>query len=253
MRFAVAACMGLFALASPALAAPEGPAAATTKADAAVDPARLAAARRTVDYVFPTGTYARMLNGTMDKMMDSMMDSMMKMPVRDLAGISGVDASKLGPGTTAQIMEIYDPVYRERMRVTTHAMMGEMSTLMTRFEPDIREGLSHAYAAKYDVRQLGELNAFFATPTGRQYAADSYLIMMSPEVMSKMQAFVPELMKQMPAIVEKVKAKNASLPPVRKYADLSDADKTKLAGLLGISRQDLDKSEATKAHAEPSP
>ncbi|MGG2005340.1 DUF2059 domain-containing protein [Novosphingobium resinovorum] len=141
--------------------------------------------------MFPLGTYGRIMNGTMDKMMDSIMDSMMQMPLKDLAGISGVDTEKLGSGTMAQIMEIYDPAFKQRMSATTRTMMTDMMGLMTQFEPDIRDGLASAYAGRFDAKQLQEMNAFFATPTGKAYAADSYIIMMSPEVMNRMQALMP--------------------------------------------------------------
>ncbi|MEJ2410537.1 MAG: DUF2059 domain-containing protein [Novosphingobium sp.] len=230
--------------AAPALAAEVVPAAATSEAPA--DPARLAAARQTVDYVFPAGTYARIMNGTMDKMMDSVMDSMSKMPLKDLAGIGGVDTSKLGSASMAEIMEIYDPVFKERINITTHTMMSQMVGIMSEFEPEIRNGLVQAYAAKFDIKQLGELNTFFATPTGKEYAADSYLIMMSPQVMAKMQAFMPKMMRQMPAIMAKVKAATANLPRPRKFADLTQAEKSKLAQILGISEAKLEKQETTK-------
>ncbi len=237
------ACAALLCAAVPAFAAEPAPAVAAASAD----PARLAAARQTVDYIFPLGTYARLMNGTMDKMMDSIMDSTMQMPVKDLTGISGVDTDKLGSASLAEIMAIYDPAYKERMRVSTRTMMAEMSMLMTEFEPEIRDGLATAYAIRFDAGQLRDLNTFFATPTGKAYAAESYMIMMSPEVMSKMQAFMPKFMQMMPTIVEKTKAATAQMPPPRHYGDLSDAEKGKLAKVLGISRKELDKSEAAKA------
>jgi hypothetical protein len=238
------AAPALLLAAWPAMAAEAAPAAQT---DVPTDTVRLAAARQTVDYVFPLGTYARIMNGTMDQVMDSVMQSVSKMPLKDLAGISGVDTEKLGSASLAEIMEIYDPAYEERMKVSTRVMMGEMTGLMTEFEPEIREGLIQAYAAKFDAKQLGELNAFFATPTGATYAADSYLIMMSPEVMAKMQAFMPKMMQQMPAIVAKVKTAAAELPKPRQYADLNKAEKSRLAKLLGISEAELEKQEAAKA------
>ncbi|MGF7155954.1 DUF2059 domain-containing protein [Novosphingobium gossypii] len=239
MRFILTAGAALLACSSPVLAA-------ETASVAPLDPARVAAAKQTVDFVFPLGTYARMMNGTMDKMMDSIMDSMMQMPLKDLVGVSGIETDKLGSATTAQIMEIYDPAYKQRMQITTRTMMTDMMALMTQFEPDIRDGLTSAYAGRYDAKQLQEMNAFFATPTGKAYAADAYIIMMSPEVMAKMQQAMPRLMQAMPAIVEKVKAASGSLPAPRTYADLSNAEKDKLAGLVGVSRKDLDKAEAEK-------
>ncbi|WP_313434069.1 DUF2059 domain-containing protein [Novosphingobium sp.] len=247
MRFVfLAATAAAIVSATPSLAAEPVPAAPASAAPV-TDPARIAAARQTVDYVFPLGTYARLMNGTLDKMMDSIMDSTMKLPLKQLAGLSGVNTEKLGEASMEEIMQIYDPAFKQRMQISTRTMMNEMIPLMTQVEPDIREGLTQAYAGRYTTAQLGELNAFFATPTGKAYAADSYLVMMAPEVMAKMQGFVPKLMEQMPAIAEKVKAASATLPAPRAYADLSKSEKARLAKLLGVSEAQLEKEEKAKA------
>lgn len=210
---------------------------------------RMAAAHTAIDYIFPLGTYEKMMGATMDKMMDSIMDSVMAMPLKDLAGAGGLDADKLNAmssASLAQIMEIYDPAYKDRMRLTTRSMMDEMTGMMSEFEPEIRDGLARAYADKYTLEQLGEMNAFFATPTGKLYAENAFLMFMDPQVMAKMQAFMPRMMQQMPAIIEKAQVATADLPPPRKYVDLSEAERDKLAGILGVTRKELDASEARK-------
>lgn len=244
MRSVLAAAGAAFlVLSTPVLAA--GPVSV-----AAPEPARLAAAKQTVDYVFPTGTYSRMMGETMDKMMESILDSTMHMPMKDLAGISGIETNDLGEGSLAEMMAIYDPAYKDRMRLSTRTMMSEMGTLMTRFEPEIRSGLASAYAKRFDAAQLNELNRFFATPTGKAYAADSYIIMMAPDVMEKMQTFMPQMIQAMPAIIAKVKGATEQLPKPRTYAELSDADRAKLAKILGISAKELEEKEAAKAEGD---
>lgn len=236
--------------ATPGVAAQTETSTTAAAPEAPIDPARLAAAKITVDAVFPAGTYARMMNGTMNKMLDSMMDSVSRIPLRDLAGIGGLseaDLAKMNSTSLQQIMDIYDPAYRQRMQITTHTMMDDMVKLMTSFEPQLREGLAKAYARRFDTAQLAQLNAFFATPTGKAYAADSSLMMMSPDVMDTMTQITPALMKQLPEIIKKTQAATASLPKMRTYAELSDAEKARLATLLGVSRQDLDKTEKAKA------
>jgi hypothetical protein len=241
MRTVLAAAGAAFlALSMPVLA--EEPTLAS-----AADPARLALAEQTVDYVFPAGTYARMMGETMDKMMDVILNSTMGMPLKDFTSVTGGETSEVGKGSLAEMMEIYDPAYKVRMGLSTRTMMTEMGALMTRFEPDIRSGLASAYAKRFDAAQLDELNRFFATPTGKAYAADSYIIMMSPDVMEKMQALMPQVMRSMPAIIEKVKIATEKLPKARTYADLSDAEKSKLATILGMSQKELDEKEAAKA------
>jgi len=222
-------------------------AAAPAFAQDAPDPARLAAARTTVDAIFPNGTYARVMDKTMDSIMGSMMQSAQQIPLRDLAAMSGrsdADLAGLGDGTLKEVLAILDPAFDQRMDRTMRVMMGEMGKLMTQAEPAMRDGLASAYAKRFTAPQLAELNAFFATPTGKAYAADSMVIFMDPEVMKKMQEFVPAMMKAMPAIVDKAKAATAGLPEPRKPRDLSKAERERLAGLLGIPESELDASRA---------
>lgn len=235
-RLLIAAGAATLALAPASLRAADAP------PPVAIDAARLAAARTTVDFVFPAGTYARVMNSSMDAIIGNMMDSVGKMPLRDLAAIGGLpeqSVATLGDGTLKEIMAIYDPHYQERMQVTTKAMMAEMGKLMTQFEPGIRDGLARAYAKRFTVAQLRDLNAFFATPTGKDYAADSMVIFMDPEVMAKMTAMMPEMMKQMPAIAAKLKDASAALPPPRKAEDLTPDERKRLAALLGVSEDSL--------------
>ena len=229
----------------PAVAGAQAAAGPAATATGTVDDLkRSEMATRTVDFIFPSGTYARIMNTTMDALMDNIMDSVTALPIRDLAALGGLDKAKLdelGPGTMREMMLILDPAFEERMKLSTRAMMGEMTTLMTQFEPSIRDGLASAYSSRFDARQLAELNAFFATPTGKAYAEQSMVIFTDKAVMAKMQEFMPAMMKQMPAIIEKVGMATAKLPAPRKVEDLSNAERKKLAELIGVPEGKLDK------------
>ncbi|KAJ8137796.1 hypothetical protein OY671_008990, partial [Metschnikowia pulcherrima] len=108
LRATVAAALSL----SPAAAiAQESPAPATSASPASppVDPARLQAATATVDHIFPAGTYAKIMNGTMDTIVRQSVDSMTASPMRDLVGSAGSkpeEAAKVGKGTMAEVMAI---------------------------------------------------------------------------------------------------------------------------------------------------
>ncbi|MBS0482497.1 MAG: DUF2059 domain-containing protein [Proteobacteria bacterium] len=218
--------------------------AATATATATIDPARLAAAKAVVEHIFPAGTYARLMNASMQAVSKSAVDSVSQMQLRDLAAMGGQSpetVAKLGSGTLQEIMAIYDPVYRQRMEVTMGTMMSEMTKVMVGFEPAVRDGVGQAYANRFTTDQLGEMNRFFETPTGKAYAAESMVIMTDPAVMAKIQQFMPELSKQMPDILKSVQAATATLPKPRKYVDLSAVDRSKLAKLLGITEAQLAK------------
>ena len=239
------ALVGLtLAVSSLPVCAQEAPAPQPAPAIDSIDSARLAAAQATVNHIFPEGTYSRMLNGSFDAMMKSMMDGMGNIPVRELAALGGIpeaDVAKIGKGTLAEMMALLDPNYRKRMDVVMSTMTAELPKLMATFEPGMRAGLARAYAKRYTVEQLEELNRFFATPTGSAYAADSMLIMMDPEVMARMQQAMPEMMRQMPAIMKKAQEAEAALPRPRRFEDLTKAERAKLAGLLGVPEAELGK------------
>ena len=209
----------LFA-AAPALG--QAPA-AKPAAPAQVDPARLALARTAVNYVWPLGTYQRMMSGSMDQMMDSMMAGMFDMKVGDMVPSSDKamteEEKKIAQTTMREAILKKDPHFEERMRITNKVMMGEMGAFFDKVEPAIREGLANAYAKKFDTKQLTDLNAFFQTPTGKVYASESIMLFVDPEMMKAMMGAMPELMKSMPAIMEKVKKATGHLPEPPKPAD----------------------------------
>lgn len=180
------------------------------------DAARLAVAERIVKQIFPAGTYRRMMDGTMNQIIDATMGSMSGMKVGDLARAGGADAETVaaaGDKTMGEALEEADPHHKERMRITMDVMMDEMVTLMTEAEPEIQQGLARVYARRFTPQQLGELATFFETPTGRAYADQYMMVFTDPDLMATMQGFSTRLMTGMPAILEKVKAATAHLPP----------------------------------------
>ena len=68
----------------------------TTAEENLIDPARLAAAETTVDYLFPLGTYERMMKGTMDQIMDSVLSGVSSMTLGDMAGAVAMNLCVIG-------------------------------------------------------------------------------------------------------------------------------------------------------------
>jgi len=80
-------------------------------------------------------------------------------------------------------------------------------------EPRIRAALARTFARKFTLRQLDDLNAFFATPSGSVFAREYLMTFMDQEMMQEMMSFTPELMKALPEIMKKAEAATAHLPP----------------------------------------
>lgn len=196
----------------------------TTPVAEAPDTARLETARRVMGRLWPDGLYRRMMSGTMQQIVDSTMASMGQIPVEEMAKAAGSkeDLGDIKGKSMAELMEAADPAYRERTRITIDVMMGEMIPLMEKAEPGIRESLAQTYARRFTAAQLADLDRFLATPSGSAFADQFFLAYTDPEVVQQMQSFTPELMKAMPAILTKVQAATAHLPPPRKPAAKTD-------------------------------
>lgn len=202
---------------------------------AAQDTAREEAAQATVDHVFPAGTYERLMRGTLDQMTAQMMDSMIDMPMRDIVGSMGLpeeEVATLGRGSMRQMMAIFDPHFEERMKITNTTMMNGMVDVMTGMEPAMREGLAEAYADKFTAEELAGLNAFFATPLGSKYAANSMTIFMDPKMMARMQETMPAIMEAMPDLIGEVREATAHLPAPRTLSDLTEEEREELTAIV---------------------
>ena len=211
----------------------------------APDPARLAAAQALVDQIAPQGFYARMmeqsLKGVMSSVMNQMIDNMSQMSLRDVVAMAGMkpeDAAKLGKGTVGEIMAIMDPNFKARTAAYLDEMTPMVMKMASSFEPDFRDGLTQAYARRFTLDQLNDINRFFATPSGGAYAANAMLITTDPLVLGRMTANLPKMlqgfMQQLPEVMKRAQARTASLPPPKRHEDLTPAERARLAELLGV-------------------
>ncbi len=206
--FIASASLALCGVPIPAMAQDD----TTAHAHSETDPAHLTAAQRVVDSIWPLGTYRKMMEGTMNQMMDAMFESMFDMRASDIVKGSGKEVEE-SDETLGEVIEQADPHFRERMKITSEVMTREMIPLMEKVEPTVRANMTAIYAERFSLAELNDLNAFFTTPTGKSYAAQSMLIYTDPKFMESMQAFVPEMMSAMPQIMQKVEEATAHLPP----------------------------------------
>ncbi|MFV0624518.1 DUF2059 domain-containing protein [Sphingomonas sp. ac-8] len=174
-------------------------------APAAVDPAQLAAAERTVALLVPQGVYAKMMREQYPRVMEAMLASM--------GGISAADAGGTEPGSILDAARAQDPAFDERMRIMTRVMGEEFAPVMAQVEPQVRAGLAAAFARRFTVAQLADMNAFFTTPSGKAFADNFLSLFADPDMIREMSKATPLLMQAMPKIVQKVEAATAHLPP----------------------------------------
>ncbi len=212
-----------------------------------IDPARLAAAQQIGNRIMPDGTYAKVMEASMEAIMGSAIDAAGDLPIAQLAQIGGLDeeaVAGMGSGTLKELMAIIDPAFEERTNLSTRSMMGTITKMMSAMEPGVRDGLSRAFARRYSLAELNDLNRFFETPAGQKFAADTMLIYTDPEVMAAMQAMMPKMMEQMPDMIKEMETATASLPKPREWKDLTKPEREKFAKLLGTTVAAIEAEQA---------
>lgn len=217
---------------------------------APVDSARLAVAERVVTRLVPAGVYQTMFDTVFTQMMDQAFGQAGEMPLAQLARLGGIsedEVKALGDVKLREIVEIYDPAWRERQKRMMQVFAKGMGEVMSKLEPSVRTALAKAYAREFTAAELEDLDRYFATPAGAHYAAKSLIISMGPDMTQAMQEMMPELMSAMPVLIKRAEEATADLPPERKKGDLSPAERKKLAELFGVDPETLgdDASSAT--------
>lgn len=212
--------------AAPVAAQQPGPAAApaapAAPAAAPVDPQRLAVAAQVAEQTFPDGTFRRLMGEGMDLLIGSAGGGIYDTEMKDIVPLEGEEADPdLAGKTMREIIVKEDPHFFERMEITNRVTMAEILPVMTRFEPRIRGALAQAYARRFTTAQLNDIRTFFASPSGKAYAAEAMTLGADQEFMKAVTSFGPELMKEMPAITRKIAEATAHLPPPPPRPDLT--------------------------------
>lgn len=213
--------------------------------------ARLPLATQLAERMLPNGIYARAMTETFSSFIDPIMGmAPQNMPVYDMSERLGVEyalVDGLDQAQQEEIGRILDPVYEQRGRAAVDFVMGKTTEMMALIEPGMRRGVARSFATRLDEQQLGAVVAFFDTPAGAAFAQHSMLAFSDRQTISALMAEMPRLMESMPNFETAVAEATASLPAEREYADLSAADRRRLAKLLGISEGELRQKMAEAA------
>ena len=196
------------------------------------DPERLAAAERVVNRIWPLGTLRRVTESTVDSTVAMVAGVGEGMATTEWAATddskearrarheerTGRPLSGTTEGDGAGVMRSSEDVAAEMRR-----MNEVMLPIFERIEPPIRMALARIYARRYSLAELGELDAFFATPTGARYAADSMTLMNDPEMVQAMASVVGELLTAVPAAMMGLDAQAAGAADADAAADAAGA------------------------------
>ena len=176
------------------------------------DPARLALARTSAQAIWPEGAYVKM----MSTFMGGLFDRVMQMKKSDLAALD-TKPTKISPAGSTDVTvhdqaAAKDPYFDQRMGAVRQVLNEEVGKISTIIDPRMREGLARSMARRFDAQQLTEINSFFATPSGRALASQYMQLWLDPDAMRSFFGTLPEMMKLMPEMMQKIKAANDKYP-----------------------------------------
>lgn len=215
--------------------------------------ARLEPAMLVVAKLFPVGTYTKMMEESLAPMMDQIMGGMGVSPAIQLAALTGIDPLTLAGMDEARLddaLALLDPAASDRNAAMGSAMANLIGEVMVEMEPAYRSGLARAYAVRFTAEELSDLAAYFETPVGEKYAAESFLIFADPQVMASMNEMMPAMMDRMPAMMEMMGQAAAEFPEGRTFSALGAEERSQLANLLSFSEEELAASEPDRATVE---
>lgn len=198
--------------------------------------ARLPAATAIVAAMMPEGFYGELIRDMMEKTMRPMM-AMFSEPDFLLASRLTLDEAaiaELGDAEKKELLTMLDPAWDQRADTMVNAIVANMGGAYAAVEPPVRAGLAKAYAVRFDEAQLADISSFFATPTGGEFARQSMALFADPQVMGATMEAMPEMIGSFTEMETSMEAALESLPSERDYADLSAAQRARMANLLDV-------------------
>ena len=88
--------------------------------------------------------------------------------------------------------------------------------------------------------EMVELLTFFETPVGAKFAQQSFLVQYDPQMMAMMESMGPAMAEVFPKMMEEMMAMAAEIPEGRVFSELSAAERSRLAQLLGKGEAELE-------------
>jgi len=207
--------------------------------------ARLPAAQGLIETMLPDGFYAKMMGEMMSSTLQPLM-SMISGPQAAnmiLGGRLNVEPSvteALSEDEKIELATLLDPSFAERGSMMQNMLQDIMVETAVMIEPGFKQGMAKAYAVRFDDAQLADIAAFFETPTGAHYARENIRLMADPQVMSASMQAMPAMMQQFGDLGAKMEEAMAALPPERGVEDLNQAERDRMAELLGVEESSLD-------------
>lgn len=219
--------------------------------------ARLPAAQALAEIILPPGTF----DAVMAKSLRTTMRPLLQMAVlgkadttfvRERLGLSAEQWTSLPNSSKVELANLLDPAFGQRARADLAAVFETLKPVSATIEPYVRQAIVAMHAQQFTEAQMTDIGAFFATPTGAIYAEqwlstmfDPRLFAVNMELTSRMISFGVQAQARMTTDTGLVGTERA-------YSDLSEAERDRVAEIVGMDRAALEQQVAAAAD-EPTP
>ncbi|MGB3754155.1 MAG: DUF2059 domain-containing protein [Parerythrobacter sp.] len=202
--------------------------------------ARLPQTRRIVGMIVPEGTLGELMGSMFDTFLGPLEQSANTPTTQMMQRLGPFDgATELGEAEAREIMAILDPAYQQRSAIMAEQMPLMMRGMMDALEPAMRKAMADAYAIHFDGTELDDIEAFFSTPSGANYARKSFTMSSDPRIVGASMEAMPQIMEQVMAMTARMEAATADLPPEKAWADLTTGERARLRRISGLSDVEL--------------
>lgn len=205
--------------------------------------ARLPAATALVERIIPPGSMQEVMGSMFDTVISPVAEAVepdAKSFVAEQLGLSTWDIESMTPDQAEAAAALFDPAWRERARREAEAAPIVGARMMAAFEPGIRQAMAELYAIYFTGEELAQIDAFFTTPAGANYARQSLRMSSDPRLAGAMMQQMPAMFEAAASMEAEMAALTADLPAARSLGELSDTERKGLASLLGMAVEDLE-------------
>lgn len=96
-----------------------------------------------------------------------------------------------------EVRAVFDRFIARQQQLTLEQISGQL--------PGLFDAMARAYARRFTVEQLGEIEAFFSTPTGQAYTVQSMNVMADPDIAAWQSQSIAASLDRLPAELERLR------------------------------------------------
>lgn len=207
---------------------------------------RLPLANQIIAKMIPEGAMQEM----MDSMMGGMLQPLMQMeadkaaqePAEFVAEQLGLSEEELNISAEQanELADMFDPARVERKQREAALLPSMMNEMMSAMEPTMRRVMAELYAINFNETELKDIDAFFSTESGANFARKSFTMASDPRMVAGTMEALPEMMGVFANMEQRVAEATADLPAARTFSELTAEERAKISAATGYDEDNLE-------------